>query len=186
MSDKIIKYFGFGTNKDLDMMVHMVGRQDLKGEPGKLIGYEVCIQKSRDMRMDIPETSPVQIPPGQLIIDTWGPDFDMFVSRPNPDAVAYGTIWDLSPEELELVKEWECVEYGVQDEVQAMAMDSHDNLIQVETQALTRPTDKIDRVITGPDYDPYIAPKEKMLEVADRLRLEYLERKQKEDSSDAS
>jgi hypothetical protein len=182
-SKKIIKYFGFGTNKDYDMMAHMVGRTDLKGEPGKLIGYEVCIQKSRDMRTDIPPTSPLKIPPAEIIIGDWGSDFDMFVSRPNLNAVAYGTIWDLTPEDLELVKEWECVEYGLQDEVQAMAMDFRSNLVQVEIQSLTRPTDKIDRVINGDDYEPYVADKEKMLAMADKLRVEYLKRKNDQNSS---
>ena len=177
MKKTFIKYFGFGTNKDLDMMVHMVGRSDLVGEPGKLIGFDVAIQKSREMREDIPETSPLKITPRQLIINNWGPDFDMFVSVPNPNGIAYGTIWDLTPEEIELVKEWEAVDYGVQDEVWAIAIDSKGHFVQVETQTLLRSTDKIDRVIKGADYDPYVASKRIMLDLADDVRIRYLERK---------
>lgn len=172
-----IKYFGFGTNKDLDMMVHMVGRDDLKGVPGKLLGYEVCIQKASQMRPEIPEESPLKISPRDLISRSWYPDFPMYVSRPNPKAVAYGTIWDLTPEELELVKEWECVEYGVQEEINAVAVDEQENAVGVETQALTKPTDVIEQVVTGKDYDPYIVSKEAMLKKADILRQEFLARK---------
>ncbi|OGK43666.1 hypothetical protein A2957_02860 [Candidatus Roizmanbacteria bacterium RIFCSPLOWO2_01_FULL_38_11] len=179
MNKTYVKYFGFGTNKDLDMMVHMVGRSDLVGEPGRLIGFDVCIQKSREMREEIPETSPLKIPPKDLIIQNWGPDFDMFVSRPNPNGIAYGTIWDLTQDEIDLVKEWEAVDYGVQDEVWAIAIDSKGHFVQVETQTLLKPTDKIDRIITGEDYDPYIAPKKSMLDLADDIRIRYLERKKK-------
>lgn len=178
MNNTIIKYFGFGTNKDLAMMQHIVGRDDLKGEPGKLLGYKVCIQKSRDMRSEIPETSPIKKPPRDIIVENWGPDFDMFVSIPDPNGVAYGTIWDLTPEEVELVKEWECVEYGLQDEVWGMAMDSSGNLIQVETQSLTRPSDKskILKILEGPNYEPYVADKQRMLDIADKARAEYFQR----------
>lgn len=177
--NKFIKYFGFGTNKDLAMMQHIVGRDDLKGKAGKLIGYKVCIQKARDMREEIPETSPWKVPPKQIIVDAWGEDFDMFVSIPDPNGVAYGTIWDLTAQDIELVKEWECVEYGLQEEVNAIATDSQGNFIQVETQVLTRPSDKskIHKVIVGSDYEPYVVDKEKMLKAADKTRTDYLKRK---------
>lgn len=180
---KTIKYFGFGTNKDLDMMVHIVGRSDLRGEPGKLIGYEVCIQRASQMRTEIPENSPWKVPPRDIITKSWSPDFLMYVSKPNPEAVAFGTIWDLTPEEVELVKEWECVEYGVQDEVNALALDSQGNQIAVETQSLTRTSDVVEKIITGDDYPAYIAPKDQMLKKADTSRLRYLKEKQEKSSS---
>lgn len=82
-----ILYFGFGTNKDMAMMQHMIGREDIAGVPGRLLGYEVCIQKARQMRTLVPPTSPVSKTPRQLIIDNWYDDFPMFVSRPNPSVL---------------------------------------------------------------------------------------------------
>lgn len=71
----------------------------------------------------------------------------------------------------------EAVEYGVQEEVNAIATDEQGNIIGVETQALTKPTDIIEQVVTGKDYNPYIVSKEAMLKKADKLRQEFLARK---------
>ena len=113
--NSIIKYFGCGTNRDLDMMAHMIGRKDIHGEPGKLFGYDLCVQRTMQFRDERPENSPIDISPRALILKVWGPDFEMYVSRPNPDGVISGIIWDITQEELELVREWELVDYGAQE-----------------------------------------------------------------------
>ena len=107
MSDEdIVYYFGFGTNRDRDMMEHMVGRKGLTGEPGKLIGYEVCIQRADQFRTEIPENTPFYASPKDLIIKSWGSYFEMYVSRPNPGAFDVGTKWQLTLPILEFVREW--------------------------------------------------------------------------------
>jgi len=176
-NDKIVKYFGFGSNKDLDMMTHMVGRLDLKGEPGILFGYELCIQKTKNIRDIIPSYSPISISPREIIRKGFGDSFELYIARPQPDSVIKGTIWDLTVEELNLVKEWELVNYGMQEEVKAIASDLKGDIINVETQALIRPPVDVDRVIKEPDYPAYIVDKSKMLDVADRVRAEFLTRK---------
>ncbi|MCL2869484.1 gamma-glutamylcyclotransferase [Candidatus Saccharibacteria bacterium] len=177
MSDKkaIIKYFGFGTNKDLAMMQHIVGRDGIKGVPGRLIGYEICIQKAKHMRTLIPPTSPAPKTPRELITNNWYADFPMFVSRPNPLGIAYGTIWYLTPDELDLVRNWEAVDFGVQDDAYGWALDDNGELHQIITQSFVRPEPvEIDQVIEGSDYEPYIEDKQAMLDKADLLRKEYL------------
>jgi hypothetical protein len=174
----MISYFGFGTNKDLDMMAHMIGRENIKGEAGKLIGYEICIQKADQFRTEIPPTSPIPVSPKDLILKSWGPEFEMFVSRPNPEGIAYGTIWEITSEELELVREWELVEYGAQEDAWGIAINAEGEPVQVITQSFMKPPIDIDRVITGEDYNPYIWPKEAMLKRADELRLQYLKFKE--------
>lgn len=171
-----VLYFGFGTNKDLAMMQHMIGRQDIKGQPGRLIGYEVCIQRADQFRSEIPPTSPFAVSPRDLILKSWGPKFEMYVSRPNPTAVAYGTIWDITVEELALVREWEVVDYGAQEDAWGLALIDDGQLVKVVTQSFMRPPIDIDRVVTGPEYDPYIWPKDAMLKRADELRAEFLQR----------
>lgn len=176
----IIKYFGFGTNRDMEMMAHMIDRENLVGEPGRLFGYELCIQKAKQFRDIIPENSPLDISPRTIIMNTWGPDFEMYVSRPNPDGVIYGTIWDITSEEFELVREWELVDYGAQEDVKGLAINYKGETIEVITQSFLKPPiPEIDRVVTGDDYEPYIAPKEAMLKRADEVRLVYLELKKK-------
>ena len=168
-----INYFGFGTNCDLEMMQHMIGRDKIEGEPGRLMGYELCIQRADQFRTEIPDTSPVDISPRDLIMKGWGPKFEMFVSRPNPDGVIYGTIWKITPEELEYVREWEIVDYGAQEDAYGMAVNSKGEIVEVITQSFLKPAE-IDRVITGDDYEDYIWDKEAMLKKADELREQYI------------
>ena len=178
-SNTTINYFGFGTNQDLEMMEHMIGRKNIKGDHGKLIGYEITIQKASQFRTEIPPTSPLQgMSAKDLMVKSWGDDFEMFTSRPNPEAVAYGTIWYITPEELELVREWELVDYGCQEDAYGTAITDDGRLIEVITQSFLKPAD-IDRVITGDDYEPYIWNKEAMLKKADEVRIAYLELMQK-------
>jgi hypothetical protein len=179
MSNKIVKYFGFGTNRDLEMMEHMVGRKNIKGEHAKLLGYEITIQRADQFRDEISPNSPnPKLSPRDLIMKVWGPKFEMFTSRPNPKAVAYGAIWDLSPEEFELVREWEIVDFGCQEDAYGIAETDGGKKVRVITQSFLNPAE-IDRVITGDDYELYIWDKKAMLKQADRVRKEYLEMKAK-------
>lgn len=177
----LIKYFGFGTNRDKEMMIHMVGRKDIFGEPGRLIGYELCILKASQFRDEIPKTSPVNISPRAIVEEAWGPDFEMYVSRPKPDGVIYGTIWYITQKEFDLVREWEMVDCGAQEDAKGIAVDSKGEITEVVTQSfLNPPISDIDRIVTGDDYEPYIARKEAMLKMADEVRLQYLERIKKD------
>lgn len=178
-SKKIIAYFGFGTNRDIEMMEHMIGRKNIEGEHGKLQGYEITIQRTDQFRTEIPPNSPTpKLSAKDLIVRSWGPKFEMFTSRPNPGGVAYGTIWYITPEELELVREWEIVDYGCQEDAYGTAVTDDGRQVKVITQSFIKPAE-IDRVITGDDYEPYIWDKEAMLKRADELRQSYLEMKSK-------
>lgn len=172
--NRFIYYFGFGTNKDLAMMEHMIGRKNITGEPGKLPGYDVCIQLTKQFRTEIPADSPFPVSPHDLILKSWGPDFEMYVSKPNPDGVAYGTIWEITIEELELVREWELVDYGAQEDAWGIAIADDGKNYKVITQSFMHPPIDIDRVVTGSNYEPYIWPKQAMLDRADELREQYL------------
>jgi len=172
-----IKFFGFGTNRDLEMMQHMIGREDIKGEHGRLMGYELTIQRADQFRTEIPATSPnPKMSPRDLIISNWGSKFEMFTSRPNPTGVIYGTIWDITPEELELVRGWEIVDFGCQEDAYGTAITDDGRSVKVITQSFLKPAE-IDRVITGDDYKTYIWDKEVMLKKADQVRLDYLKMK---------
>jgi hypothetical protein len=178
----IVKYFGYGTNKDLDMMVHMVGRNDLHGKPGKLLGYELCTQRLDQIRDSVPSQSPVRVSPRAIIHQTYGDTFDLYIARPKNEGIIYGTIWDLTTDEMELVKEWELVDYGMQEEVHAIAVDVKGAIISVETQAVMNPPAEIDKNITGENYEPYIVLKSKMLEAADNSRIAFLQQREKNKS----
>ena len=165
-----IKFFGYGTNRDRDMMAHMVGNNNLVGEEGKLLGFELCIQKLDQIRDIIPKNSPIDKSPRELIRKNFGDEFELYIARPKKNGEIYGTIWELSKKELWLANEWELVEIGMQEEVSAIAIDSKGKPTNVKTQALMKPPADIDRVVTEKDYTSYIVSKEKMLKIADDSR----------------
>lgn len=178
--DASIKFFGFGTNRDHDMMSHIIDRKEITGDSGKLLGYELCVQRAKQFRDNIPKSSPLDISPRTLMVNSWGAEFKMYVSRPNPDGIIYGTIWDITPEEFEIVRNWELVDIGAQEDAKGMAIDSKGEIVQVITQSfLKSPIPEIDEVITGSDYEDYIHSKEKMLKTADEVRIQYLASKNK-------
>lgn len=177
--NSIIKYFGFGTNCDIEMMAHMIGRDNIRGESGKLIGYELGTLKAKRFNDNVPKNSPVDISARAILVKGWGPDFDMYVSRPNPNGVIYGTIWDITPDELALVREWELVDHGAQEDTWGEAVNIKGVKFKVITQSFMKPPAEMDKVITEPDYEPYIALKEAMLKRSDESRLMYLELKNK-------
>ena len=170
-----IAYFGFGSNKDLEMMQHMIGRMDIRGIPSRLIGYDLCIQLGRQFRTTIPPNSPAPISPRDLICRSWSEDFQMYVSRPNPTGVIHGMIWFVTPAELRLIRNWELVDFGAQDDAYGIAIGDDGELYEIITQSFIRPDPyEIERVITDKEYEPYIHDKQTMLEKADALREEFL------------
>ncbi|MBI4276645.1 gamma-glutamylcyclotransferase [Candidatus Uhrbacteria bacterium] len=170
-----VRYFGFGTNRDHDMMAHMIGRAPIHGEYGTLFGFELCVLRGRQFRDIVPKASPLTMSPRAIIVGTWGPDFLMYVSRPNPTGSIAGMIWDMTPEEFQFVREWEMVEYGAQEDAQGIAMTAGGAIVNVITQSfLTPPIPEIERVIGEDDYEPYIAPKDEMLKRADEVRMVYM------------
>lgn len=173
----MVKYFGPATNSDPEMMTHITGRHSILGEQGKLLGYDLCIQKINNIRDIVPKNSPLPISPREIIRKQFGDSFNLYVLRPNPQASIPGTIWDLTPEEIELVKEWEMVDYGMQEQIKTTAINSKGNPVEVEIQVLLNKPHEIDRIVDAETADLYIAPKKKMWAVADWVRREYLKSK---------
>ena len=173
---KMVRYFGYGTNRDHDMMAAMIGRNNLLGVPGKLPGYELCIQALSDIPDVVAERAPVSLSPREIVGRAFGSSFEVYVTRPNPGSVAYGTIWDITSEELKLVHEWELLDFGMQNEMKATAVGSDGEAVDVDTHGLQNPDTPVNRVVSGDDYVDYLVPREDILRVANEVRLEYLAR----------
>lgn len=176
-SEPVIKYFGFGTNKDRDMMEHMIGRKDILGETAKLPGYEVCTQLAKHFNTEIPQDSPIDRSAYHILVGSWGEEFEMYASIPKEDAIAYGTIWYITPLELELVREWEMVDYGAQEDAYGIAITKSGDKIPVITQSFIKQSYTIHKTIEGPDYAAYVHDRAAMLKTADEVRLDYLKNK---------
>jgi len=181
-NDTTIYYFGYGTNKDLAMMQHMVGRKDLHGEPGVLLDFELAIQSFNQIRGEIKEGSPAPVSPRTIIEEGFDNTFELFVAKPKKGAKCYGTIWHLTPHEFELTREWELVDFGMYEDAEGIALNEKGEEFKVMTQALIDKPDEVDRIVEGADYEAYLIQKNKILAKADQVREEYYQRMEAADS----
>ncbi len=173
---KHVTYFGYGSNKDLEMMQAMIGRKEIKGEKGRLDGYELCAQNIDHIRDIVLPTAPVPKSPRQIIKESFeGQNFDLFVCRRNPKAHIMGTIWYITPEELEFVNNWELVDFGMYELAQVKIKNEAGKMVDCVTQVLEKEPIEIDQVLDGDNYDPYIFDKDMMLNRAVLVRNEYIE-----------
>ncbi|MDZ4385529.1 MAG: hypothetical protein U0944_03890 [Candidatus Moranbacteria bacterium] len=166
MEKRILNYFGYGTNRDLEMMAAMIGRRDIEGKKGRLLSFELCIQKASDIADKILETAPTKTSPREIVTSTFDENFELYIIRPKENAITYGTIWKLTKEEYGLVRDWELLDFGMQEDIKAVAMDEDGKVINVITHGSMSPNMPASRVIEGPDYEDYIVPKEAILKVA--------------------
>lgn len=176
MTKSTLHYFSYGTNRDLDMMAAIIGRKNIVGEPGKLIGYELCIQKVEHIPGVSLATAPTELSPREIVTKVFDENFELYIIKPNANAETYGTIWQLNPEEYELVREWELLEFGMQEDIRAMALDSKGSVVNIVTHGSLSTSTPIDRCVAGDTYEDYIVPKKDILQVAERVRSEYIER----------
>ncbi|MFA7209239.1 MAG: hypothetical protein WC120_03050 [Parcubacteria group bacterium] len=173
MKKQLLDYFGYGTNRDLEMMSAMVGREKIEGVKGKLLGFELCVQKIDDIPGEIIGTAPSRLSPREIVSKAFDDNFELYIIRPKVNAVTYGTIWKLTEEEYGLVRDWELLEYGMQEDIKAIAMDSEGKIVNIITHGSLSPDMPADRVIENGDYEDYLVPKDAILKVAARDYEEY-------------
>lgn len=71
------------------------------------------------------------------------------------------------------------VDLGAQEDVEVVAITDRGQSLNVVTQSfIVPPIPDIDRVVTGENYEPYIASREAMLNKADEVRKNFLKRLQ--------
>lgn len=155
---KMLNYFGYGTNRNLDMMAAMIGRKKIKGIPGKLLGHVLCIQRVEDISAKVVKTAPAPISPRDIIKREYGDSFELYITRPKKNGFAYGRIWKITPDEYELVRNWELLDFGMQHDIKGVAIDSKGRKMNVITHGALSPKAPINRIVEGDDYDDYIVP----------------------------
>ncbi len=172
---KFINYFGYGSNRDLAMMAAMVGRKNISGVPARLLGYALCIQKIKDISGKVLKTAPSPRSPREILTNCFDNKFELYIIKPKAHAITYGTLWKLTPREVDLVKDWEMLAFGMQEDINAVVVDHKGKTIPAYTHGSLSPRLPINRIVEGDDYEIYLVPKKKILNVAVVSRKEYLE-----------
>lgn len=173
---KIIPYFGYGTNRDHDMMAAMIGRDNLSGVRGIIFDYELVIQNLEHISDKILPTAPVARSPREIMKTALSDNAKLYIIRPKSGAITYGTIWQITPDEYEMVRDWELLDFGMQEDMQILGQTETGEKTTVQTHGSNDPDLPMSIVIEGGDYQDYVVPKEKILETARQVNKEFRER----------
>lgn len=145
MEEKVL-YFGYGANREPAMMEAITGNANLVGKPAVLRGYELCVQRL-DQVPDIPR---------RILDASWSPKFTSYTIRTGaPDDEVYGTLWELTPLERELVRNWELIDLGWYRDMQVKITTEDGQEIEARTEGL-REGLEIDREVDGREYKSFL------------------------------
>lgn len=173
MTKKVL-YFGYGANRDARMIAAILGKpaEQLAGRPAVLQDYQLGIQGLDQIPDTIMINAPEPISPRQILRNVWGDGFESYVIEYRPGSKVTGTIWELTPEERERVRDWELLDYGWYEDCEGKAIAEDGSEIDVITEK-TRNNQVLGREVDGMDYETWLAEPEKFESIAERVRQEY-------------
>jgi hypothetical protein len=151
-----IHYFGYGANRNPDMMKAIVGRKP-KGYSAALEGFELCIQSWGNIPKNVQK----------LLAPAWGPGFKSYCVRPTRDKVVRGKVWILNEAERKLIDAWELTDYWYRPVV-VHFNEPNNKSVQVEIQIVDNV--EIDKLVDGTKYPTWLNDKNKMIDVAQGVR----------------
>lgn len=175
MENKVL-YFGYGANSQREMTEAITGNKHLVGHTGVLKGFKLCVQRMDQIPNSVFPTSPVPVSPRQILKESWKDDFETYIIKPGEetDEVA-GTVWELTPLERELVRDWELVDFGWYKDMKGKAVTRDGTEVNVQTEGF-REGQEVDREVDGKNYKPFLNRLEDFERVAEKARREYFER----------
>lgn len=173
----MLAYFGYGTNRDHDMMAAMIGREAIEGVKAYVPDYELVIQNLEHISDTVLPTAPFPASPRKILGDALGEEAKLYIIRPSIGEKTYGTVWYMSPEEYEMVRDWELLDFGMQEDMttEAVILETGEK-ISVQTHGSTNPQLPMDHMVSGEAYEDYIVSKDRILETARRVNKEFRER----------
>ena len=175
MGDKVL-YFGYGANRQPEMMEAITGNTNLIGRQAILKGFKLCVQRMDQVPDSVFPGSPAPISPKKILKESWPDNFKTYMIKPGGEAdEVMGTIWELSPLERELVRDWELVDFGWYKDMKGKAGTLDGQIFDVQTEGL-RDGQEVDREIDEENYKPFLNPLSDFQRVAEKSRREYLER----------
>lgn len=177
--EKKILYFGYGANRDPKMMEWITGNKNLVGKPGILKGYKLCVQRLDQIPDTVAPTAPAPYSArANVISGGWPETFESYIIKKDAQGKVHGTIWELAPQDRELVRDWELIDFGWYKDITAETTDG--KKVTVETEGL-REGQKIDREVDGKNYETWLQPPKDFERIATKSRQEYFDRLQTPD-----
>ena len=169
----MIPYFAYGANRTLEMMEWITGKSGFRGERAILEGWIMGIQKLNQVPKVIVPTSVGPRPLREHLLTEWGDQFKTYVITQGNGKVA-GTLWKITAEERELVRNWERVGFWYK-EVRVKALTDNKQEVGAITEALGDNQSFAEK-INGLTYNSFLFPKAVFKVRAKYARLGYYKR----------
>jgi hypothetical protein len=135
----------------------------------------MCIQTAKDITDQILPTCPFSASPREILTKHRGQDFELFTIRPNLLKQLPGTIWYVSAQEYEYLRNYELIDCGLSEDIVASALTKKGKKITVNTYGLKTNVDIFTKIVDIDYIRPEIPNKEK-IKKAIRERLNYIKR----------
>lgn len=155
---EVVSYFGYGANRNPNMMKAIIGRQP-KGVRSFVRGFELCVQTWNEIPTHVREK----------LSPSWDEDFKTYFLRPNYKyrSKVRGVIWEVTRKERHFIDNWELT--GDWYKIFTFELK---NMEQLEIQVIPEPN--IGSVVNGCIYKSFLNSPAKMFRVANRVRHNYL------------
>jgi len=162
-----ISYFGFGANAHPHMIEAIIGRAP-HGEASILPGYALAVQSLDDIPDTVLLSAPAPLSPRSILSRAWGSSFRSYTLQRDDMRDVWGTMWQVTKAERELISKWELVPYGWSSELFADALFRDGSHCPVTTEWIF--DQPIERVVEGRCYPRFIVPEADLLRVAREMR----------------
>src|SRR3989344_2047062 len=171
-------YFGYGVNKEPKMMRWITGNPNLKGKPAVLRGYKLCVQRLDQVPDTVFPTAPVPVSPRTILKDNWGESFTSYTIKEDPEDEVHGTLWELTLQDRELVRDWELIDFGWYKDLKVKIETEDSQEIEVQTEGIGD-GQGYDREVNGTNYETWLNLPVEFERVATKSREDYFARLRK-------
>jgi len=171
-----VKYFGYGANRDPKMISFITGRpeEELVGKPATLEGFGLGVQRLDQVLDSLSAGSILPISVRALLLESWDDRFRSYIIFPKPDSRIVGTIWELSDQDRDRVRDWELVGDWYKDDSGTATTDDGEK-VDLITESLGD-GQEFDHEVDGLNYETWLNPVAMFETVASKARKEYDER----------
>ena len=175
LNQNLIKFFSYVKGDNEEMMSAIFGRKNIFHENVILQGYELCIQTAKDITDKVSPTCPYPLSPREILTKNRGPNFELYTIRPNLKKKLRGEAWYVSAKEYEYLRNYELIECGMSEDIEADAITDKGDVIKVNTYGLNKNVNNVTKVVEV-DYRRPEIPKKEKIDSAIKSRQEYIER----------
>lgn len=160
--EKEIIYFGYGANANKDMMKALIGRVP-KSFSAKLEDYGLFVQSWNE----------IPFAARKFLKHSWDSSFQSYIAVPLKGNRIFGTAWKITQTEREMIGKWE-LHYHWYFPVEVKIKDEKGKTFKAKTEIIYKYKTNEKPIVTK-DYPSFVAPKKKMLKLANEDREEFLE-----------